>query len=117
MFSGKELKELVALSKEGTTLILDEVRYKFLVCDATCRLICVLQFYSWYIYPEHERDFGKSVSSAEYVDDVNTDAVVIIDGLTKVESFSVTCDSLLRRTYRTGGSLAGVCVGLSGRRT
>lgn len=44
------------------------------------------QFYSWYIYPEHDRDFGKSISSAEYVDDVNTDPVVIIDGLTKVKS-------------------------------
>lgn len=29
MFSGKDLKELVALSKEGTTLILDEVRCTF----------------------------------------------------------------------------------------
>ncbi|KAH0830726.1 pyridoxal phosphate-dependent transferase [Lanmaoa asiatica] len=64
VIAGKDLKEFVALSKEGTTLILDE-------------------FYSWYIYPEHERDFGKSISSAEYVDDVNTDSVVIIDGLTK----------------------------------
>jgi aspartate/methionine/tyrosine aminotransferase len=61
---GKDLKELVSLSREGTTVILDE-------------------FYSWYIYPEHERDFGKSISSAEYVEDVNTDSVVIIDGLTK----------------------------------
>ncbi|KAF8136533.1 pyridoxal phosphate-dependent transferase [Boletus edulis] len=64
VIAGKDLKELVALGKEGTTLILDE-------------------FYSWYIYPDHERDFGKSVSSAEYVDDVNTDPIVIIDGLTK----------------------------------
>ena len=53
------------------------------------------QFYSWYIYPEHERDLGKSISSAEYVDDVDTDSVVIIDGLTKVERVSVTRDSLL----------------------
>ncbi|KIJ17022.1 aspartate transaminase [Paxillus involutus ATCC 200175] len=64
MIAGKDLKELVSLSREGTTLILDE-------------------FYSWYIYPEHERDYGKSVSSAEYVEDVDTDSVVIIDGLTK----------------------------------
>ncbi|THV07831.1 PLP-dependent transferase [Dendrothele bispora CBS 962.96] len=61
---GKELKELVALGREGTTLILDE-------------------FYSWYIYPEHEKDYGKSVSSAEYINDVNEDAVIIVDGLTK----------------------------------
>ncbi|KAF8844423.1 PLP-dependent transferase [Paxillus ammoniavirescens] len=64
MTAGKDLKELVSLSREGTTLILDE-------------------FYSWYIYPEHERDYGKSVSSAEYVENVDTDSVIIIDGLTK----------------------------------
>ncbi|EIM89782.1 PLP-dependent transferase [Stereum hirsutum FP-91666 SS1] len=59
------LKNLVAISREGgTTLILDE-------------------FYSWYIYPEREEDLGKSVSSAAYIEDVNQDSVVIIDGLTK----------------------------------
>ena len=42
------------------------------------------QFYSWYLYPEKEEDFGKSVSSAEYIDNVNGDAVVIVNGLTKV---------------------------------
>lgn len=42
------------------------------------------EFYSWYTYPEKEEDFGKCVSSAEYIDDVNEDSVVIIDGLTKV---------------------------------
>jgi aspartate/methionine/tyrosine aminotransferase len=60
----KDLEEIVALTREGTTLILDE-------------------FYSWYIYPDNENDFGKSVSSSQYVEDVNDDAVVIIDGLTK----------------------------------
>lgn len=29
------------------------------------------QFYSWYIYPENDEDFGKSVSSAEFIQDVN----------------------------------------------
>ncbi|KAF9013940.1 pyridoxal phosphate-dependent transferase [Cyathus striatus] len=63
---GHELKELVALSREGSTVILDE-------------------FYSWYIYPEHshEQDYGHSISSAKYVQDVNEDPVIIIDGLTK----------------------------------
>ncbi|KAF9566307.1 aminotransferase [Agrocybe pediades] len=61
---GNELKELVSLSREGTTIILDE-------------------FYSWYIYPENSHDYGKSVSSAQYVEDVNEDSTVIIDGLTK----------------------------------
>jgi len=64
VIQGKDLKELVSLSREGTTVILDE-------------------FYSWYIYPEHEKDFGKSISSAEFIDDVNSDSVIIIDGLTK----------------------------------
>ncbi|CAK5265317.1 unnamed protein product [Mycena citricolor] len=64
VIKGKDLKELVAIGREGTTVILDE-------------------FYSWYIYPEHDKDFGHSVSSAEYVEDVNSDSVVIIDGLTK----------------------------------
>ncbi|KAK0196579.1 pyridoxal phosphate-dependent transferase [Armillaria mellea] len=51
-FRGSELKELVGLSREGTTLILDE-------------------FYSWYIYSDNEKDLGKSISSAEYIQDVN----------------------------------------------
>ncbi|KAG7092822.1 hypothetical protein E1B28_009137 [Marasmius oreades] len=64
VMKGNDLRELVHLTREGTTVILDE-------------------FYSWYIYPENEKDFGKSISSAEYIDDVNEDAVVIVDGLTK----------------------------------
>ncbi|KII88115.1 hypothetical protein PLICRDRAFT_110452 [Plicaturopsis crispa FD-325 SS-3] len=64
VIQGEELKDLVALSRESTTLILDE-------------------FYSWYIYPENEEDYGKSVSSAAYIKDVNQDSVIIIDGLTK----------------------------------
>lgn len=64
VIKGNELKELVSLSREGTTVILDE-------------------FYSWYIYPENESDYGKSVSSAKYIEDVNEDSCVIIDGLTK----------------------------------
>ncbi|EJD53161.1 aminotransferase [Auricularia subglabra TFB-10046 SS5] len=61
---GDDLKELVSLSREHCTVILDE-------------------FYSWYLYPEKEEDFGKTLSSAEYIEDVNEDAVVIVDGLTK----------------------------------
>ncbi|KIL69857.1 hypothetical protein M378DRAFT_21185 [Amanita muscaria Koide BX008] len=64
VIKGNDLKELVSLSRDGTTVILDE-------------------FYSWYIYPEHDSDYGKSISSAKYVEDVNNDSVVIIDGLTK----------------------------------
>jgi len=64
VIKGHDLKELVSLGREGTTVILDE-------------------FYSWYIYPENNHDYGKSISSAKYVEDVNDDSVIIIDGLTK----------------------------------
>ncbi|EJD02217.1 aminotransferase [Fomitiporia mediterranea MF3/22] len=64
VIKGNELKELVSLSRESTTLILDE-------------------FYSWYIYPEEGEEFGHSVSSAVYIEDVNEDSVVIVNGLTK----------------------------------
>ncbi|TFK42466.1 pyridoxal phosphate-dependent transferase [Crucibulum laeve] len=60
-----QLKELVSLSREGTTVILDE-------------------FYSWYIYPEDESEYGQSVSSARYVDDV--------DEVHSVEFVDLTCN-------------------------
>ncbi|EPS99039.1 hypothetical protein FOMPIDRAFT_1125403 [Fomitopsis schrenkii] len=66
-----ELRDLVGLAREtSTTLLLDE-------------------FYSWYIYPEKDvkdakdEDYGMSVSSAEFIEDVNSDPIVIVDGLTK----------------------------------
>ena len=46
-------------------------------------LTALSQFYSWYIYHEDDKDIGKSISSAEYIEDVNRDSVVIVDGLTK----------------------------------
>ncbi|KAF9789831.1 aminotransferase [Thelephora terrestris] len=65
VIQGKDLQELVNLGREQhVTMVLDE-------------------FYSWYIYHENEQDLGKPVSSAAYVEDVNDDSVVIIDGLTK----------------------------------
>ncbi len=42
------------------------------------------QFYSWYNYPEDESELGQSISSAEFIDNVNQDPVVIVNGLTKV---------------------------------
>jgi len=65
VIKGQDLKELVEVSRENsTTVILDE-------------------FYSWYIYHDNVADEGKSISSSEYVEDVNSDSVVIVDGLTK----------------------------------
>ncbi|THG98275.1 hypothetical protein EW145_g7453 [Phellinidium pouzarii] len=64
VIKGNDLKELVGLSRESTTIILDE-------------------FYSWYIYPEKGEEYGNSVSSASFIDDVNADSVIIVNGLTK----------------------------------
>jgi hypothetical protein len=52
------------------------------------------KFYSWYIYHDSENDIGKSISSAEYVKDVNSDSVVIVDGLTKVPLHFLTLERL-----------------------
>ena len=57
-------------------------------------LIMRTKFYSWYIYHDSETDIGKSISSAEYVEDVNSDSVVIVDGLTKVLLYSLTPERL-----------------------
>ncbi|KAJ9121545.1 hypothetical protein QFC22_002164 [Naganishia vaughanmartiniae] len=62
--AGKDLENLVALSRERVTLVMDE-------------------FYSWYQYPDDPKDLGTSLSAAEYVEDVEDDSVVIINGLTK----------------------------------
>lgn len=65
MMEGDDLKALVRIaSDKKTTLVLDE-------------------FYSWYMYPDNEKDLGKSVSGASFVQDVDEDPVVLINGLTK----------------------------------
>lgn len=67
----EELKELLEISRERhTTLVMDE-------------------FYSAYIY---DREEGHTVSITRYVDDVNKDPAIVIDGLTK--NFRVSCDIL-----------------------
>lgn len=65
--SGSELKSWVDLGRRRScTLLMDE-------------------FYSHFVYPAPGASWpsGKGVSAAEFVEDVNTDPVVIIDGLTK----------------------------------
>ncbi|EIE89545.1 hypothetical protein RO3G_14256 [Rhizopus delemar RA 99-880] len=58
----EELETLVHLARKGhTTMIMDE-------------------FYSAYIY---DREEGKTVSITEFVDDVDDDPIIVIDGLTK----------------------------------
>ena len=62
---GKELKKLVGVAKEEKcTLILDE-------------------FYSHYIYSTDISEKINIVSAARYVEDVNKDPAIILDGLTK----------------------------------
>jgi len=68
VIAGPDLERLVEVAEGKTTVILDE-------------------FYSWYLYPEpgkeNEYEFGRTLSAAKYIHDVNEDHVVIVDGLTK----------------------------------
>lgn len=41
------------------------------------------EFYSHYIYSDLEENLGKMISAAAFVEDVNTDPIIIVDGLTK----------------------------------
>jgi aspartate/methionine/tyrosine aminotransferase len=67
VISGPELKAWVDLSRRRRcTLLMDE-------------------FYSHFVYSSNPASWpsGKGVSAAEFVEDVNSDPVVIVDGLTK----------------------------------
>lgn len=65
IIQGKELNEWLKVArKHSCTLIFDE-------------------FYSHYIYNLKEDEKYKTISAAEYIDDVNSDPVIIVDGLTK----------------------------------
>ncbi|KAI8581856.1 hypothetical protein K450DRAFT_229562 [Umbelopsis ramanniana AG] len=65
VIEGEELKEMVEIArKRHTTLVMDE-------------------FYSAYIYSHPSEQNGRTVSISEFVDDVDHDPVVIIDGMTK----------------------------------
>ncbi|GAA5959290.1 hypothetical protein JCM3765_005134 [Sporobolomyces pararoseus] len=89
---GEELKRLVDLSREkGTTLILDE-------------------FYDQYIYEEGI----EQVSAAEFIDDVNEDNVVLINGLTKGfrlpgwrVAWTVGPEEFVRAAQQSGGFTEG----------
>jgi aspartate/methionine/tyrosine aminotransferase len=50
--------------------------------ECQCSLI-IDEFYSHYIYDGAKNDTAKMVSAAAYVDDVEADPVIIVDGLTK----------------------------------
>jgi aspartate/methionine/tyrosine aminotransferase len=63
VLEGEDLKDVQDLCRDKCTLIVDE-------------------FYSGYLYTHGCN--GETVSSAEYVDDVNEDPVIIVNGLTKI---------------------------------
>jgi aspartate/methionine/tyrosine aminotransferase len=47
-------------------------------------VLCIVdEFYSHFVYSDYDPENPKMVSAAAYVEDVNTDPVVIIDGVTK----------------------------------
>nr|XP_019004173.1 uncharacterized protein I203_03331 [Kwoniella mangroviensis CBS 8507]OCF67634.1 hypothetical protein I203_03331 [Kwoniella mangroviensis CBS 8507] len=60
--SGDELRDLVHLAREKTTVILDE-------------------FYSWYQYPDDPKELGTSLSGARYVEDVNEVCIIHVIGI------------------------------------
>ena len=65
LLEGQELQDIVDVAKQThCSFILDE-------------------FYSHFIYSHGEEDLGRSVSGASFVDDVNKDPIIIVDGLTK----------------------------------
>jgi aspartate/methionine/tyrosine aminotransferase len=65
VIEGEELKKWVDICRTThTSLILDE-------------------FYSHYIYTHPPEQNGRTVSAAEFINDVDDDSVVLIDGLTK----------------------------------
>lgn len=81
---GDDMRELVELAREGPTTMV-RVRlgscFRLRVQAHSALAVCKVldEFYSWYQYDED----GKSRSAAEYIEDVNKDAVVLVDGLTK----------------------------------
>ncbi|OCF54854.1 hypothetical protein L486_07509 [Kwoniella mangroviensis CBS 10435] len=60
--SGDELRDLVHLAREKTTVILDE-------------------FYNWYQYPDDPKELGTSLSGARYVEDVNEVCIIHVIGI------------------------------------
>lgn len=53
------------------------------LCREEETLYIVDEFYSHFVYTDYQPEQAKMVSLAEYVEDVNKDPVVLIDGLTK----------------------------------
>jgi len=81
--------------------------------DYRCTFI-MDEFYSHYVYTHAVQDGMKIVSAAEYVEDVNTDPVIIVDGLTKNWRFpgwriswTVAPEEVIERVASAGSFLDG----------
>jgi len=61
----------------------DELKKWIEICKTTQTSLIMDEFYSHYIYTHPEDENGRTVSTAEYIDDVDHDPVIILDGLTK----------------------------------
>ena len=99
------------------------------VCETARDTGCLMildEFYSQYIYNTDTNEAGAGpVSAAKYVEDPETDPVIIMDGLTKnfrsvaglTQGGGVTERCLTDGTrWACAGALAGVSAGLLGRR-
>jgi len=71
----------------GQILEGDDLHEYVKISRRNCMLLIMDEFYSHYMYPEDDEEVlgghPKTVSSARYVEDVNRDPVLIINGLTK----------------------------------
>jgi aspartate/methionine/tyrosine aminotransferase len=88
---GRGLSALLASNPANPTGQLLEGKELSAWCDLARECECTMifdEFYSHYIYPKSEignrkSEIPKMVSAAEFVDDVDTDPIVVVDGLTK----------------------------------
>lgn len=83
---GRGLSALLVSNPSNPTGQLVEGRELWAWCDLARECHCTLildEFYSHFIYPNGYYRSNGTVSAAEYVEDVEKDPIIVIDGLTK----------------------------------
>src|SRR5277367_1001559 len=83
---GRGLSALLVSNPCNPTGQLMEGKELFAWCDLARECECSMifdEFYSHYIYTNGKSEIPKMVSAAEFVDDVDKDPIVVVDGLTK----------------------------------
>ncbi len=83
---GRGLKALLMSNPCNPTgqIIQDEHLQRMLAMAREYQCTMIMdEFYSHYIYADNNSKLPKFVSAAEYIEDIETDPVVIIDGITK----------------------------------